>query len=70
MTLLEIDLDMLIRFIELTGFPSLFQFSNNLFKDFHYLQKTLAFVTLDVQFHSAVRTNGNFKFSVRHLSRL
>lgn len=66
MSLVYIQLHLLVRFVKLTGFSPSAEFADDLLEDFHGLQTAPALVTLDVQFHAAVRSNGDFKFALGH----
>jgi hypothetical protein len=64
--LVNVQLDLLVRFIKLARLPAGLEFSHDLFEHFHLFQAALAFVTFDVQFYRPVGGDRNFKFALRH----
>src|SRR6516225_8435211 len=66
MPLVDIQLHLLIRLVELAGLAPRAQRTNRLFKNLHRLKAALPFVTFDVEFNPAVRGYCNFKFTLWH----
>src|SRR5262245_3424867 len=70
MPLINIELHLLVRFVEFARFASGLQFSDHLFEHLHHLHTAFALETLQVKFHATVRSNRNFELALRHKSKL
>ena len=70
MSLVEPMTHLFLRLVKLTGFTLRFHVAHDLFEHFHRFETALAFVAFDVQFHVAVRSDGNFKFALWHKSSI
>jgi len=66
MLLLDVEPHLFIRLVKFAGLALRLQFADHLLEDFHRLETALALVTLDVDFHAAVRRNRNVKFALGH----
>ena len=56
-SLIDVETDLLFRFVELIGLLLGFEFADDLFEELDQLKASAAFVTFDVKLDLAVRLN-------------
>src|SRR5262245_27149191 len=66
MFLIDVVSNLFLRLVHLAGRLLLLHFADDLFEHLHGFEAALSLEADAVQFHAAVRANGDVKFALRH----